>query len=163
MDAGKLVSDDLVVQIIADRIQEDDCATGFLLDGFPRTVAQAEALDVMLSDIGRKLDAVIEVTVPDSILVERVAGRYACAKCGAGYHDRFKKPAQAGVCDQCGSTDFIRRDDDNAETVRTRLDAYKKQTEPLLPYYQEKGVLLQVDGEQSIDAVARTIDEALGV
>ncbi|WP_281302135.1 MULTISPECIES: adenylate kinase [unclassified Iodidimonas] len=163
MDAGKLVSDDLVVQIIADRIQEDDCATGFLLDGFPRTVAQAEALDVMLSDIGRKLDAVIEVTVPDSILVERVAGRYACAKCGAGYHDRFKKPAQDGVCDQCGSTDFIRRDDDNAETVRTRLDAYKKQTEPLLPYYRAKGVLLQVDGEQSIDAVARTIDEALGV
>ncbi|GER01962.1 adenylate kinase [Iodidimonas gelatinilytica] len=132
MDQGQLVSDDIVVQIIADRIQEKDCANGFLLDGFPRTVAQAEALDVMLADIGRKLDAVVEVTVPDHILVDRVSGRYACAACGEGYHDRFKKPAVDGVCDKCGSTEFVRRADDNAETVQARLDAYKAQTEPLL-------------------------------
>ncbi|GEQ99162.1 adenylate kinase [Iodidimonas gelatinilytica] len=163
MDQGQLVSDDIVVQIIADRIQEKDCANGFLLDGFPRTVAQAEALDVMLADIGRKLDAVVEVTVPDHILVDRVSGRYACAACGEGYHDRFKKPAVDGVCDKCGSTEFVRRADDNAETVQARLDAYKAQTEPLLPYYRAKGVLLQVNGEQPIKKVAQEIDAALDV
>lgn len=139
MDQGQLVSDDIVVQIIADRIQEKDCANGFLLDGFPRTVAQAEALDVMLADIGRKLDAVVEVTVPDHILVDRVSGRYACAACGEGYHDKFKKTAVDGVCDKCGSKEFVRRADDNAETVQARLDAIRHRPSLFYPITGRRG------------------------
>lgn len=163
MDAGALVSDEIVVAIIADRIMEEDCRKGFILDGFPRTVPQAEALDRMLSELGRKLDAVIEVTVPDVVLVKRITGRFACKDCGAGYHDIFKKPTVEGVCDICGGTDFVRRADDTVETVQARLDAYKAQTEPLLPYYKAKGILYRVDGEQAIDKVAAEIDKAIGV
>lgn len=162
MASGGLVSDDIVVGIIADRIAQDDCRNGFILDGFPRTVAQAEALDSMLEERGMKLHHVIDMKVDDEILVERVSGRYTCAKCNAGYHDTFHQPKVAGVCDICGSTEFKRRADDNAETVRSRLEAFHAQTAPLLPYYQARGVLGTVDGMAAIDEVTRQIEAALG-
>ena len=162
MEAGQLVSDDIVVGIIADRIKQDDCKNGFILDGFPRTVAQAEALDKMLADTGLKLDHVIDMQVDDEILVERVSGRYTCAKCNAGYHDKFQQPKVPGVCDICGSTEFKRRADDNAETVRSRLEAFHAQTAPLLPYYKDSGVLGAVDGMAPIDEVTRQIEVLLG-
>ena len=157
MDAGQLVSDDIVVGIIADRTKEPDVKTGFVLDGFPRTLAQAEALDKMLAGRGSKLDAVIEVAVPDSAIVERIAGRYSCAKCGAGYHDQFQKPKVDGTCDKCGSHDFVRRDDDKPEKVQVRLDAYHAQTAPLLPYYKAKGLLTTIDGNRSMDQVTEDL------
>jgi len=162
MDAGHLVPDDLMIAIIADRIDQPDCANGFILDGFPRTIPQAEALDEMLAKRGLKLHSVIEMKVNDDILVDRITGRYTCAKCGAGYHDRFQKPKVAGVCDSCGGTEFKRRVDDNEETVRTRLAAYHAQTAPILPYYRNQGVLQAVDGMAEIGQVANQIEEALG-
>lgn len=161
MDAGKLVSDDIMISMIEERISQPDCKKGFILDGFPRTEAQAQALDAMLAGKGLKLDHVIEMAVDEKALTERIVGRYTCAKCGAGYHDTFQKPKVAGVCDVCGSKEFTRRADDNAETVKTRLDAYRKQTQPILPYYRGKGVLKQVDGMAEIDEVARQIGGAL--
>jgi adenylate kinase len=161
MERGELVSDDIMIAMIKDRIQQPDCADGFILDGFPRTVAQAEALDEMLGDMGLALDHVVEMKVDDTALVERITGRYSCAKCGAGYHDYFQKPEKEGVCDNCGSTEFSRRKDDNAETVTSRLGAYHTQTAPLLPYYDGKGVLKGVDGMAEIDAVTRQIDAIL--
>jgi adenylate kinase len=161
MERGELVSDDIMIAMIKDRIQQPDCADGFILDGFPRTVAQAEALDEMLGDMGLALDHVVEMKVDDTALVERIKGRYSCAKCGAGYHDYFQKPEKEGVCDNCGSTEFSRRKDDNAETVTSRLGAYHTQTAPLLPYYDGKGVLKGVDGMAEIDEVARQIDAVL--
>jgi len=153
MEAGDLVSDDIMVRIISDRIDQADCANGFILDGFPRTVAQAEALDVMLKEKGLKLDAVIEMEVDDGVLVDRISGRYTCGNCGAGYHDHNLKPKKDGVCDRCGGTEFVRRADDNAETVRSRLQVYHDQTAPLLPYYRARGVLQSVDGMAAIDDV----------
>ena len=141
MDAGKLVSDDIMIKLIEERTTADDCAKGFLLDGFPRTLGQAEALGELLQRKGLKLDAVVEIAVDDEALIGRISGRYSCAECGTGYHDEFQKPKQDGVCDKCGSTEFKRRSDDNAEAVRTRLTAYHGQTAPLLPYYRGKGVL----------------------
>lgn len=161
MEAGQLVSDDLMVGVIRARIAEPDCANGFILDGFPRTIPQAEALDAMLAEMGMRLDAVIEVRVPDAMIVERITGRYSCAKCGAGYHDTFQKPKVEGVCDVCGSTEFIRRKDDTAETVETRLEAYHRQTAPLLPYYQERGLLKTIDGAAAIDDVTRQLVDAV--
>lgn len=161
MDAGKLVSDDIVIGIIDERLDQADCANGFILDGFPRTVAQAQALDGLLENKGLALDAVLELRVPDSLLVDRITGRYTCAKCGAGYHDSFKKPKVEGVCDSCGSTEFKRRADDNAETVTSRLEAYHAQTAPLLPYYEGKGLLTVVDGTLPIDEVTRQLEAAL--
>jgi adenylate kinase len=157
MDAGQLVPDDVVVALIADRIAQPDCRKGFILDGFPRTTKQAEALDVMLTAKGLKLDRVIEMQVDDAALVERISGRYTCKRCGAGYHDKFQKPRVAGVCDKCGSTEFARRADDNAETVKTRLAAYHAQTAPILPYYRAKGKLKQVDGMAGIDDVTKAL------
>ena len=161
MDAGRLVPDDVMNELVAERIAKPDCANGFLLDGFPRTVAQAEALDALLAGRGLKLDAVIELRVDDEALVERISGRFSCALCGANYHDRFNPPKEAGVCDVCRGTEFRRRADDNAETVRSRLEAYHAQTAPLLPYYRQRGLLRQVDGMAGIDEVARQIDAAL--
>jgi len=161
MAAGKLMPDELMIEMIADRISKPDCATGFILDGFPRTVPQAEALDRMLEEKGLKLDHVIEMKVDDAALVERITGRYTCAKCGRGYHDKFETPKVDGVCDVCGSTEFTRRADDNAETVTTRLDAYHKQTAPILPYYKERGVLEAVDGMADIDVVTGQIEALL--
>ena len=161
MDAGKLVSDDIMIAMIEDRIVQPDCKNGFILDGFPRTEAQARALDEMLARKGLKLDHVIEMAVDEKALTERIVGRYTCAKCGAGYHDSFQKPKAAGVCDVCGGSEFTRRADDNAETVKTRLEAYRKQTQPILPYYRAKGVLKQVDGMAEIDEVARQIGRVL--
>jgi adenylate kinase len=157
MDAGKLVSDDIIVRLVEERTQAEDCGKGYLLDGFPRTVAQAEALDDLLQRKGQKIDAVIEFAVDDNALIERISGRYSCATCGAGYHDHFQKPKQEGVCDNCGSTEFARRSDDHADAVRTRLASYHEQTAPLLPYYRDKDILRTVDGMDEIDAVTEQI------
>lgn len=161
MAEGKLVSDEIVIDIIRDRIQQPDCVKGFILDGFPRTVPQAEALDKMLGEFGWKLDSVIEMVVDEAVMVERVAGRFTCAKCGQGYHDSFKKPAKDGVCDVCGGTEFIRREDDRAETMQKRLAEFHAQTAPILPYYKSKGILRQVDGMAAIDDVTRQIEAIL--
>lgn len=161
MEAGQLVSDEIVIGIIDERLDQPDAKKGFILDGFPRTTAQAEALDALLTRKGLRLDAVIEIRVPDDYLVERITGRFSCTKCGAGYHDKFQRPKTDGVCDVCGSTEFIRRADDNAETVKKRLDAYHAQTAPLLPYYQGKGTLQVVDGTLPIDEVTGALSGLL--
>jgi adenylate kinase len=162
MEAGHLMPDDLMIQMISERIGQPDCAGGFILDGFPRTTAQAEALDVMLADKGLRLDKVVEIKVDEDALVERITGRFSCANCGAGYHDRFQRPKADGVCDTCGSTEFLRRKDDNEETVRARLDAYRAQTAPILPYYRDRGVLESVDGMATIGEVKAQIQQVLG-
>ncbi len=161
MDRGELVPDQVVIEIIEQRIAEPDCKNGFILDGFPRTLAQAAALDQLLAARGKKLDAVIEMKVDDAVLIDRIAGRFTCAKCGEGYHDRFKRPAKEGVCDKCGGTQFTRRADDKAETVQTRLMAYYRETSPLIGYYFAKGKLATVDGMAPIADVTRQIDEVL--
>ena len=158
MSAGKLMPDELMVDMIGERIAKPDVKNGFILDGFPRTVAQAEALDKMLGERGLKLDHVIEMKVVDDVLVGRVTGRFTCAKCGKGYHDQFERPKTEGVCDNCGGTEFKRRADDNAETVTTRLAQYHEQTAPILPYYASRGVLKTVDGMAEIDEVTRQIE-----
>ncbi len=161
MEAGKLVSDDLIIRMISERISRPDCAKGFILDGFPRTVPQAEALDKFLHETAVDLDAVIELKVDEAVLVERISGRFSCAKCGAGYHDKFKMPKHAGICDVCGSTEFKRRPDDKAETVHARLEAYNADTVPILPYYKAKGRLYSVDGMAEMDEVERQIEAVL--
>lgn len=161
MDKGALVADAIVVGVIAERIADPDCANGFILDGFPRTLAQAEALDHMLEARGRSLDAVIEIRVEEKELVKRIAGRFSCGTCQANYHDIFNKPQKEGICDKCGGHTFIRRQDDKMETVKARFEAYRLQTAPLLPYYEKRGVLRTVDGMQSVEEVAGAIAEAL--
>lgn len=161
IEAGKLVPDDIMVRMIAERINQPDCADGFILDGFPRTTGQAKALDAMLTEKKLPLDYVIEMKVDTKVLTDRITGRYSCAKCGAGYHDEFQKPEIEGKCDACGGTEFTRREDDNAETVRARLVAYEEQTAPLLPYYRKMGALRTVDGMAAIDEVTDQIEMVL--
>ncbi len=161
MDAGKLVSDEIVNAIVSERLDQPDCQIGFILDGYPRTLPQADAVTQMLAAKDMNLTGVIELRVDDEVLVDRIAGRYTCANCGAGYHDTNLKPQKDGVCDKCGSTEFKRRADDNAETVRTRLQAYYKETAPLLGYYYAKGLLKGVDGMADIDTVTAQIEELL--
>ncbi|MDH5488517.1 MAG: adenylate kinase [Rhodospirillaceae bacterium] len=162
MESGGLVSDEIIIGMISGRIDQPDCKDGFILDGFPRTVPQAEALDGMLSEKSISMDFVIELTVDDEAMVERICGRYTCAKCGAGYHDKFQTPEKEGVCDKCGGTEFSRRADDNEETVRSRLKAYHEQTAPIAAYYGNRGVLKSVDGMADIDAVTDQLVEIIG-
>jgi len=155
MEAGDLVSDEIVIAILRDRIAEPDCAKGVILDGFPRTTVQAEALDDLLAETRQRINAAISLEVDDAAMVERISGRYTCATCGEGYHDSFKTPARDGICDSCGGSDFNRRADDTAETVASRLAAYHAQTAPLIAYYEGKGVLQSIDAMGEIDSIAR--------
>lgn len=163
MAAGGLVSDDIVIRIIADRIAQPDCKRGFILDGFPRTLPQAAALDKLLGDSGLSLDYVIELKVDDDALVDRISGRFSCAKCGAGYHDTNKPTRVAGICDVCGSAEFTRRADDNAATVQKRLMAYYRETAPLIGYYYAKNVLSTVDGMAPMGEITTALEQKLGL
>ncbi len=161
MDAGQLVPDNVMVAMIAARIRAPDCANGFVLEGFPRTVAQAEALDAMLGERKISLDHVIQIVVNQEAMVERVSGRMECDQCGMSYHETLDPPFLAGECDDCAGTEFVRRPEDQPEKVRARLIAYDEKTAPLLPYYRERGVLNQVDGTASVEAVAKRIETLL--
>ncbi len=160
-DAGRLVPDDIIIDMIAARIDEPDCAGGFILDGFPRTVPQAEALDAMLAERARKLDHVILMEVDETELIARIVGRFICPVCGASYHEHFNRPRVDGKCDNCGGADLVHRADDRPEAVATRLEAYRNQTAPILPYYRARGILRSVDGMASIDEVTRQIEAVL--
>ena len=162
MDAGGLVSDEIVLAILKDRMGEPDTARGVILDGFPRTAGQAEALDRLLAEAGGRVTAAISLEVDDAAMVGRVSGRYTCADCGEGYHDEFRQPATAGTCDKCGGTAFKRRADDNAETVRARLEAYHAQTAPLIAHYQAMGVLDAIDAMGPIEAIAEGLGTIVG-
>ncbi|MHA6722266.1 adenylate kinase [Sphingomonas sp. RS2018] len=161
MEAGELVSDAIVSALIGERLDSPDTARGAIFDGYPRTAAQAEALDGLLDERDRQLDAVIELGVDEEALVDRITGRFTCANCGAGYHDRYKLPAVEGVCDVCGATEFKRRPDDNAETVRTRMAEYRAKTAPILPIYDARGIVHRVDGMADIAHVTAAIEAIL--
>ena len=161
MDRGDLVSDEVILAVVAERMDQPDVKKGVVFDGFPRTPAQAEALDSMLARRGQKLDAVVEMKVDDEELVKRISGRFTCAKCGTGYHDSFARPKVDGICDVCGGTEFIRRADDNEKTVRDRLKVYNKQTAPLVSYYAKRGNLRSVDGMADIKMVTASIGRIL--
>ncbi len=162
MDSGQLVPDAIIIDMIAARIVEADCRDGFVLDGFPRTVPQAQALDEMLAQRRLGLDHVILIKVDEAALIDRLAGRFSCARCGASYHERHNRPRNEGVCDACGSREFIHRPDDRPEAVTARFEVYRRQTEPILPYYRERGILRVVDGMAGIDEVTRQIEDVIG-
>ncbi len=161
MDRGELVSDEIVSQLIDDNLASLDADTGAIFDGYPRTAPQAEQLDAILAKHGRKLDHVIELAVVEDALVARITGRFACAKCGALYHDTANPPVKDGVCDNCGSTEFKRRPDDNEETVRMRMQEYRAKTAPILPGYEARGIVTRLDGMAAIDEVASAIDTVM--
>lgn len=163
LDRGEFASDEMIIEMVKKRIDEPDCKYGFILDGFPRTLPQAEILEDLLAEKGVHLDAVLEIQVPDEIIMERILGRYSCMKCGAGYHDKFQKPQVYGVCDVCGGTEFSRRKDDNRETVQNRLVNYRLLTYPTIPFFESRGLLKTVDGTGTIEAVARKIEEVLHI
>lgn len=161
MANGQLVSDDLIIAMIENRIRQPDCAKGFILDGFPRTRAQAEALDAMLARSRQHIDAVLLLDVDEDALADRIAGRYTCASCGAGYNDVSKRPKVEGTCDVCGGHEFIRREDDRRDTVAARLKTYRELTAPILPYYEAEGRLYRVDGMADIDDVTKQVFDVI--
>ena len=161
MDQGLLVPDELTCDLVADRIAKDDCANGFILDGFPRTIPQAEALDKVLVSRGEKVDYAVNIDVPDEAIISRMSGRRACVTCGATYHIQFNPPKKEGICDNCGG-ELILREDDKPETVKTRLNVYHEQTQPLIDFYQAKGVLVTVDGTQALDDVFKAVLAKIG-
>ncbi len=161
MDAGELVPDSTIIGIIKERLEKDDCQNGFILDGFPRTLTQAEALQALMEESGKKLDKVLSFDVPDELIIQRIAGRRVCPKCGASYHVEFNPPKKSGVCDACG-TELIIRKDDNASTVKNRLQNYHKQTAPLIDFYKNMGVFVQIDGSQELSKVTKDMFENLG-
>ena len=161
MDAGELVPDSTIIGIIKDRLDKDDCENGFVLDGFPRTLAQAEALEDLMKKSGKKLDKVLSFDVPDELIIQRIAGRRVCPKCGASYHIEFNSPKEEGICDACGSNLIIRKDD-NADTVKNRLENYHNQTAPLIDFYKDMGVFAQIDGSQELNKVTKDMFEVLG-
>jgi len=162
MERGALVSDEIVLAVLRERLAQPDVAAGIILDGFPRTAVQAEALDALMAERGQQIDAVISLAVEDEAMIARVAGRYTCATCGEGYHDQFKKPAREGVCDKCGGTQMKRRADDNADTVRTRLAAYHADTAPLIDYYAARGTLTEIDAMAEIGQVRADLAAIVG-
>jgi len=162
LDRGEFATDEMIIEMVKNRIDEDDCKKGFILDGFPRTMPQAEILEEMLAEKNIKLTCVLEIQVPDEIIMERILGRYSCMKCGAGYHDKFLKPKIYGVCDACGGTEFSRRKDDNRTTVQNRLVNYRLLTYPTIPFFERRGLLKTVDGTGTIEAVSKKIEEILG-
>jgi len=161
VEGGNFVPDDIMIALVSARTEAADCAKGFILDGFPRTLAQAEALDEMLETRGTKLDAVIEIKLADDVVVERITGRYSCKNCDEGYHKAYKLPAVEGICDNCGGTEFAQRADDSEEKVRTRLALYHEQTAPILPYFEQRGILRSVDGTKDLDNVTDQLKEVL--
>jgi len=161
VEGGNLMPDDVVVELVSERIEDPDCANGFILDGFPRTIAQAEALEVLLREKGLTLDHVVEIKIDDDLLVERLTGRFECGNCREGYHDSYKVPRIEDVCDRCGLSEFTRRADDNEGKVRTRLGVYHQHTKPILPFYEARGILKSVDGSKDLDDVTRQLKEVL--
>jgi adenylate kinase len=161
MDSGGLVTDEIVLAILKERLAQSDCAAGVVLDGFPRTTVQAEALDRMLESSGQRIDAAVSLEVDDARMVVRISGRMTCGACGEGYHETFKAPSVDGVCDKCGASDMTRRADDNAATVMSRLDAYNAQTAPLIAYYDARGALRRVDAMREINVIADSIAEVI--
>ena len=163
LDKGEFATDEMIIEMVRNRIGQPDCERGFILDGFPRTLPQAEVLESLLAEKNSKLTCVLEIQVPDEIIMERILGRYSCLKCGAGYHDKFQKPKVYGVCDVCGGTEFGRRKDDNRATVQNRLVNYRLLTYPTIPFFEKRGLLRTVDGTGTIEAVSNKIDEILGI
>ena len=163
LDKGEFATDEMIIEMVRNRIGQPDCERGFILDGFPRTLPQAEVLESLLAEKGIKLTCVLEIQVPDEIIMERILGRYSCLKCGAGYHDKFQKPKVYGVCDVCGGTEFGRRKDDNRAPVQNRLVNYRLLTYPTIPFFEKRGLLRTVDGTGTIEAVSHKIDEILGI
>jgi len=161
MDAGQLVPDDVTIGVVEERLSQPDCSSGFLLDGFPRTIPQAEALDQVLAKMGKKVDMALEITVPDAILIERMTGRVSCGDCKAVYNTKFSPPAKTGICDKCGGA-LVQRSDDKEETVKNRLKVYGEQTQPLLNYYEKTGKLKSLDGNRDPQAVFKDVQDLLG-